>query len=607
MSDTELLAALQRTRADYAVERTWHKFLLDAYAGTGGFMGRVRLPFTGYWGPASEIYAPNNVALNSSVRGSMMESNLDTYLERFPREDMDKFARRHWASQYPNYIEPIVDIRMSFMHRKPFTREGVDPGVQEWMADADGTGTPWDKLRKETIDFRAALLGWCPVLFDRTRPEGVDPGEEMSVAQATELGVRVNAIPMFPANLLDWDVDDRGHFVWVKTVRAEHVRPDPMAEGFVRAVYTLWARDTVQRFEVIHEKKTDRPVVIEGPVLEHGYGFVPILINKHKKAHDAPVRGLPMAGAPSLMARKLFNYYSELDEHIGSAVFAFLQVPVKKLPQPGELELGSGNALPVDQASTRDYKYISPDASVAKTLEERIRVTTEEIYRVGRTEFARARMASGGAESGTARAFAFENTNRAISDFAANVASFDEQALQTVAFLQSGTETAGENLRTIAPARFDVEEMSRQLDEALSAVGLGIGPTATAELKKRLVQRLLPNLGNDLQGVIEQELDEMRKLDASAGAFEVEQEAQAPAEDAGEERAQHAHIDPLPDADGNEQPTGFDVPLPDDPDQHTHERPDGTQTEPAAYGEGHVHQTPDGPTGPNGIDFDDER
>lgn len=518
-----LLSALQRTRPDYKSERVWHKFLLDAYAGTGGFMGRVRLPFTGYWGPAAEIYSTSNIALNSSVRGASSEANLDTYLERFPREDFDKFARRHWVSQYPNYIEPIVDIRMSFMHRKEFHRSGIDEGLEAWLQNADGTGQTWDHLRRETIDFRAALLGWCPVLFDRTRPEGVDPGAPMSRAQAATLGVRVNAIPLYPANLLDWDVDERGEFVWVKTARADLMRPDPLGPGHVVATYTIWTRDTVQRFEVAHTNDSSEPAVVPGEVEEHGYGMVPILIARHKQAHDSHVRGLPMAGGPSLMARKLFNYLSELDEHIGASVFAFLQVPVKKLPQAGEIALGSGNAVPIDMTSSRDFKYISPDASVAKTLEQRISTTIEEIYRVGRTEFARASTASGGAESGTARAFAFENTNRAISDFAASVGAFDQAALQLVSYLQTGAWDSGSTIRTTPPTRFDVEEMSRAIDDALSAVSLDIGPTATAELKKRLVGKLLPNLSGEMREVIDDELDGQRAEATAAAAFDLAQ------------------------------------------------------------------------------------
>ena len=219
------------------------------------------------------------------------------------------------------------------------------------------------------------------------------------------------------------------------------------------------------------------------------------------------------------MARKLFNYLSELDEHISSSVFAFLQVPMKGAPKKGESIIGSSNAMWIPMDSNRDIKYVSPEPATAQTLEVRIGTTVEEMYRTGRSEFAR--VSSGGRDeaSGAARLIAFENTNRAISDFAQNVADFDEEALGFVAELETGQPGAGENINTVAPKRFDVEELSRELDEAMSAISIGLGLTAIKEIKKRLVQKLLPNLDTLTREQIEEELEaevaEVRRAAAS--------------------------------------------------------------------------------------------
>lgn len=546
-----LLDRLRATRHDYEAERAWHKFLLDAYAGTGGFAGRVRLPFSGYWGMAAEVYSTGNAVLSSTLSGGA-ESDLDTYLERYPREEMDKFRRRVAVSQYPNYIEPIVDIRMSFMHRKPFVRSG-DEVLGDWLDDVDGTGMTWDRLRREVIDFRAALLGWCPVLFDRSRPDGVEPGEVMTQAQAEQLGVRVNAIPLFPANLLDWDVDELGELNWCKVARSDVVRDDPLGDAVERTVISLWTRETVQRYR-IERAGNGEPSITPGPVESHGYGRVPILVAKHKRSHEHPVRGIPMAGSASLMARKLFSYLSMGDEHIAGCVFAVLQVPVRKVPEAGEIVLGAGNALPIHDQSRRDYKYISPDPSVAETIENRVSTTVEEIYRVGRTEFARSKTATGGAESGVARAYAFENTNRAISDFATGVAQFEQHALQFVAHLLTGTPDAGESIRTTPPTKFDVEEMSRALDEALAAVTLNIGPTATLELKWRLIQRLLPNLESGVADVIREELESARAMAVAGNAFDTESSAsQDDDESDDDESEEETETEDESDADDGEE------------------------------------------------------
>ena len=509
-----LVDRLRRTRPGYEAERVWHKFLLDAYAGTGGFEGSIRMPFASYWGAASDMYGGND-----SLRAeyNFGEESIDTYLDRFMREDTDKFSRRVSTSQYPNYIEPIVDIRLSYMHRKEMTRTGTEP-VQDWMQDVNGLGTTWDRLRQEQVDFRAALLGWTPVLFDRTNPAGASEIGTMSRAQASALGVRTVAIPLYPGNLLDWDTDEYGVFQWAKLSTWQILRPDPLGEPVSVQRVTIWTRDSVQRWD-IHRDGEGRESASLAEEMGHNYGRVPVLIAKHKPSHDDPVKGLPIAAGASKLARKLFNYLSELDEHMRSSVFAFLQVPTKG-SGAGEVILGSSNAMQIPMGSSRDLKYVSPDPSVAETLETRIKTTVEEMYRTGRSEFARANVGGSARESGAARMIAFENSNRAIADFAANMAAFDEEALKLVAALETGDPFAGESIDTIAPTRFGIEELSKDLDDAMGAISVGLGPTAEAEIKRRLISKVLPNLDPLLADAVGDELDDMRKDSEQAEQFD---------------------------------------------------------------------------------------
>lgn len=496
----DLIKALRATRPGYAEEHTWHKFLMDSYAGTGGFEGRIRQPFASYWGAAADVYSRGRVPNYTTAKD---ESEIDTYLDRFMREDLEKFSRRAATSQYPNYIEPIIDIRLSFMHRKEFVRRGAEV-VSEFLENADGLGKSWEQLREEEVDPRAALLGWTPVLFDRTRPEGVEPGVEMSREQAAQLGIRVIAIPLYPGNLLDWDTDYRGQFTWAKLSTWETLRPDPLGPSQTVQTISIWERNRVRRWEIIRIEGDDEEMVRQVDDSTHDYGKIPLLIAKHKPAKDDPVKGCPMTSGPSRLARKLFNYLSELDEHIRSSVFAFLQVPVKGGgPDKGEISLGNTNALAIPMDSRRDLMYVAPPASVAETLESRVKNTVEEIYRTGRTEFARVQV-EGRAESGTARIVAFENTNRAIADFANHVGNFDTEALRCVAVLEGRDPSS---IQTIAPKRFDIEELSRELEEVMSAITIDIGPTAIGELKKRLIGKLLPHLQAEQREAIEGEIE----------------------------------------------------------------------------------------------------
>ncbi len=514
-SERSFIEALRATRADYAHELAWHKFLLDAFAGTGGFEGKVRQPFASFWGAAAEMYARSSSIIESDDAD---ERTLDTYLDRFPREDIPKFRRRVANSQYPNYVEPIVDIRLSYMHRKGLTRSEVPELLEQWQRDATGADVSWDRLVRETISPRAALLGWCPVLFDKPpAPLNADGSpREMTRAEARARRIVTTAIPLFPANLLDWQTDDAGRWEWVKIMTTRMQREHPLAPSVTHDIIDIWFSDRVERYTIERDKDGKEHVVSQANV-PHAFGVVPLTVLRHKPLAQCRVRGLPMAGSVSRLARKLFNYLSELDEHIRASVFSFLQVPAKSQEQAASLVLGNANSLPIPPDSSRDYKWIQPDGTVAVTLEKRAEVTTREIYRVGRTEYTRA-SAGGSAESGTARAFAFEQTNRAIADFAANVARFEEEANRLVGRMEGVSEAELEKMRIIAPDKFDVEEMARDLDDALKAIEVDLGQTALSELRKRLARRMLPNLDDETLGKIDDELDQAAEEAAQAAA-----------------------------------------------------------------------------------------
>ena len=153
------------------------------------------------------------------------------------------------------------------------------------------------------------------------------------------------------------------------------------------------------------------------------------------------------------------------------------------------------------------HRWVIPETNVADMYERRIATTIEEMYRSQKMEFTRGQR-GGNARSGVSQAFEFEAANRAIAEIARMVARFDQEARRMVASVLPSAPDR-EKIVTRAPARFDVEEMAKELDEALSSVSLGLGPTAEAEIKKKVVRSQLPHLDDEKWIRIEQEIDEM--------------------------------------------------------------------------------------------------
>lgn len=526
MSDTQaFIEELRSKHAMYAAELVMHKLYLDSYAGSGGFQGRERMPLASWWGSAADIYSQNEVAIDSLDRGS--EGGLDTYLDRFPREELPKFRRRQGSAFYSNFIEPVVNLRLSYLTRKGLMRDGLEeeegeasfPLTVDWMADVDGRGNSLDTVYRDTILIRAAVLGWCPVLIDKPPvPEGY------SKQQADDDGLLLRLIPLFPANLYDWYVDDRGAFVWCKIVTAEHGRPDPFGPFVCRTTYTYWYVDHASIYVTERHEEGEETLVHE-QVLPHQWGKVPVEIFRHSPCADDPVRGVSMVASLVPIARRLFNVDSEMDEHLRQSVFAFLQVPTSGtlgINDDGELVIGSGNALPVPLDSSRDYKWVSPDASVATTLKERSETLVESIYRIGRTEFTKGKASDA---SGVSRSFEFETTNRAIADFANSFARSDERLLRLVAIAtgDSRDRSALRTIRTTAPSNFDVEEMTKEIEEAISTIiGVKVGATATGEIRKRVIRKMLPNIDPAKLEEIDQEIEDLGNGEAGMTAMDGE-------------------------------------------------------------------------------------
>jgi hypothetical protein len=494
-----LVDLLLSTRDGWSEERTRHRFLLDAYAGTGGFQGRVRMPFRSFWGWAADVYRTDlPLATYSS---DLTEEGVHTYLDRFHREDEPKFVRRSRMAHYPNYIAPFIDIPVSFMLRKPFRSKPDEKGVRSlgtWMEDADGRGTSWGDVLQDTIAIRAAVLGWCPVLFDL-------PGSGGNTALDDERdGVRPFVQPMFPGNLLDWSHGPRGGLRWAKT-RIDYVsREDPLAPGREVTRITIW-EPTRWRWWELERGSDGKAKVTNLSEGAHPFGEVPILICRRKPVPDDPFQGLPMASNASDEARRLFNYLSELDEHLRSCAFALLNLVTKDPDRAGSMLIGGGQALTVHPDWKNVHEWLMPDTGVATMYEKRIMTTIEEMFRQQKMEFSRGTK-GGSARSGVSQAFEFEAANRAIADFARQIATFDQKARRLVSSALPGAPDP-KSVIVEAPARFDVEEMAKELDEALSAVSLGLGPTAEAEVKKKMARQILPHVGSELREKIEAEID----------------------------------------------------------------------------------------------------
>lgn len=495
---------LRAKRADYEAELRRHRFLLDAYAGTGGFSGgREKLETASWWGWGADAYSNETIAIAMKTTD---DRDVDSYLDRFEREDLEKFKRRASLAQYVNHVANVVDIPLSYFHRKEPKRELPD-SLSDWSENVSGDldVLSWDEVRMSIVDVRAVVLGWCPVLLWMP---SVTSGEPLSQAQAEALGVRARVRPLFPANLYEWETDDEGNFVWCKVGVKRVVRESAFSPPEEIETIAVWERNRVSEFE-IRKRENEEPRIAREEVRSHSWGAVPIVVYRWKPVPDDPVRGLSAIASSSQMAKRLFNYLSELDEHIRSCVFAFLQVPVRDDTKVADILAGNGGGIGIPPTATRDVKWIAPPPEVATILENRIAETRTEIYRQARLDFTQATNGNGGGvRSGVSRAFEFETANRTIADFAKRIARAEERMFRLVSRMVPSAGGDPSAIRVTAIEKFSVEDMAAMLEEFQLALDMVLGKTATVELKKRVVSTMLPNLSPEQIAAIEKELTE---------------------------------------------------------------------------------------------------
>lgn len=507
----ELLEALERTRPGYEAECVWHKFLMDAYLGTGGFAGAIKQAVAGFWGAAAEMYSGLSIAGQA----------LDTYLDRYPSENDRKFNMRVAGTQYDNYVEALTDLKVSYVLRKEFEARNIPKAISDWRTDVDGRGTTWNDIRANNA-IVAAVLGWRPLLIDARAMPKDEKGEPLvlNAAQAREVGMRAYPVPLFPANLVDYTLDDAGQFADVKIRTTSQRRKSWKDERETVTHYTIWTPTRFEKYEVTESNgHKSAQLVDEGP---HNFGAVPLVIYQHKASPTDPVQALPMHKNVSIAARAHLNRMSEFNEHLRGQVFAVLVVASQGGQLAENLLVGTDNALPIDQESKQPHAFIAPPATVASTYETRLESIVREMYRVARVEYTRP---TGGISSGEAHAYEFAQTNAALAEFAKNIARAEDDVDFFVGKYLGVNDNELANSANVPPDNFDVENLAADIKDAFDLITGEIGATATKLLKMRLIDQALPRLAPKTRAIIEAEVDALHSQDTADKALAEEAEA----------------------------------------------------------------------------------
>jgi hypothetical protein len=517
---TSMQQRLEDTRAGYAEEGLWLRFLVDSYTGAGGFQGRVRQAPAGFWGAITDAYR-NYATLSGTGYAELGES----YLDQYNREDQEKYRRRVNVAHYLNYVKPTTNLKISYLVRKPHKRNNVPDKLAEWIGR-----TGYDRgFRRRALC--AAVLGWFPMLVDMPRrAEGV----------RTAFGagdMDPYAVLSLPCHLRHYELDEQGQFVWAKMATRFSRKATWDADAVEITRYTIWTRTDF----TVYETEGSGGVASEPVTGTHLFKQVPIVSWRTDTSVEDHIKADSINADIALEGRRLFNLLSELDEHLRSQVFALLIYPMASPNPTDTVEVGVENGLQVSAEQKNVPFYLAPPGSVAATLEARIVATIIEIYRVARVEYDRA---SGTESSAQSKQQNFEQTNLAIVDFATSLAAADRETLILVGRALGIAEEKLQEIECVAHESYASEDLSLELEQAIMALTIReLGQQARVELLLRLAQQLLPHLAPDTRKVIEQEIIEaVAQAEQDAQALKAEHDEGGDDPDGGDE----------PDDDGDD-------------------------------------------------------
>lgn len=470
------------------LEATW-KLLQEAYRGDGGFLNGDNL-----------VAHPREIIYKADTGG-------------FPTTDIhgyrDKFTRRKTLARYENFARTIVDTFIAHLFAKTIQRDtgAIGDPLETWWQDVDGAGThiadwmAWEQAL-------AFVYGHVVTILDL-------PASDTPARTRAEQGAP--ALRCYsPLDVLDWIWAD-GRFQALKLAEAvpranlEQFATSEDSRGGgdgapVALRYVVWTPGTWTRH------RSDGSVVDSGT---HGFGVVPAVIHRARTVPGMPYLGGTILGDPKLH-KDHYNLVSELRELLRSQTFSMLNIQLAPDEEVGAARARLGDAASVETIvwSKGAAGFIAPPDGPASVYQEELTALERKLYRMAGLPY---EGDSASAESADSRRLKAMDLNRLLAMYADEAERVEYQLVALwLRATRSLTDEAAvrEAMQDVVihyPDEFATIDTAQAAADTRDVVTMGLGPTATAEAKKRAVNVVLPDLDQDTLDTVEAEIDAAAK------------------------------------------------------------------------------------------------
>lgn len=448
---------------------------------------------------------------------------------KYHKEGQDEFDKRVERAYRFNHTREVVDLVQKYLFKAGVHRnvdQAPEP-VKEFWKKTTLTGLDIDQFMRSSSS-KSSIGGRVAIVTDNNLRVEIDAEtgrpRQLSVEEAKLQKARIYSYVVEPEDVLDysWDEEGDGGLNWIKLREWVRDDADPLySDGCVREQIRLWTRtDWILYKEVpVVIKRRGMPAQETIQVQEisrqaHDLGYVPVDFLDHMIG-DFTYNVPGLIDDIAYLDRAVTNYLSNLDAIIQDQTFSQLAMPAAAVP-PGQgeynklLELGTKRMFIYDAgAGTAKPEFLSPDPKQAGVIQAVIAKIINEIYHtIGLAGERTKEDNSQGIDnsSGVAKAYDFERVNSLLMSKASGCEHAENLMVEKVC-RWAGIEPPKEKLVTY-PTTFDVMRLADELVTAESLGKLMAPAEVRREQMKALVDKIFPQLKQDLKEKIQKSIEE---------------------------------------------------------------------------------------------------
>jgi hypothetical protein len=476
--------------------------------------------------------------------GYTIAKNPQRYLPRMVAENEHRYQERIKSAGYLSYLGQVVDYFTASLFAQELTvKPAMDaddadtPGTMPdpscygaFEGDADLRGNPFSHLLREA--FTEAILKKRAVIavdFPRIDDAPATRADEQAIGADRPYAVNVSI-----EQLIDWEEDDRGGFVWAILQRKYVTRPSPSeTRGLVVEDFKVWTRTdgvvswSLYRVEYAPEKPPqDKDVIACVDSGVTSFGRIPLIVlevpdglwvgNKIgtlAKEHYQRRTSLVSAENRSLVAIPVAKLGSEMSA-IGAALPSEAQQnpnrghdPVTAFKAAGFMTIGKDDSI----------EFVEPIGAAYTIVDKQLETLKDEMFRVVHQMAASVGNKAGAmGRSGHSKQMDRAAEAIVLGAYGSIVRAFAKKIYETI------SEARSERVvwNTYGLDEYESEDRETLMAEAMQVDSVSIpSKTFKKTYKTQLAVKLITNASPETMDTIRQEIEE--GVESEAGIHEL--------------------------------------------------------------------------------------